>query len=161
MSVLLEAVQRALQEDGWPCQLLDDPPGLQAIYRGDHGQWVCQAEVFEDRDLLLFYSICPLLAPVERRGAMAECLTRANSAVLMGTLQMDFESGEICCRTSLDTNGGVPPAGEIRSLAYANVIMLDQYLPAIMAVASGAQSPAEAIAQAEAKIATAYSVAVE
>ncbi|MGB5709470.1 MAG: YbjN domain-containing protein, partial [Waterburya sp.] len=87
--------------------------------------------------------------PQKQRLAMAEFLTRANYGITIGNFEMDFDSGEIHYKTSIDVGEDRLSTALVQQLVYANVTIADRYLPGIMAVIYGKVSPAEAIAQIE------------
>ncbi len=104
------------------------------------------------------YSICPLRIPVDRRSAMAEFLIRANYGLVIGNFEMDYDDGEVRYKTSLDVEEMEDLAGPmdtaedagptfvlLRHIVYANVAAMDRYLPGILAVLAGSQTPAEAV----------------
>ena len=80
---------------------------------------------------------------------MAEFLTRANSGMIIGNFELDFADGEIRYKTSIDVEGDSLSSSLIKRLVYANVTMMDEYLPGIMSVIYGDVEPKDAIAQIE------------
>jgi hypothetical protein len=118
-------------------------------FQGENGKWTCYARVREEQEQFLFYSICPVNAPDSKRMAIAEFLTRANSGTIIGNFELDFTNGEIRYKTSIDVQGDSLSFELIKQLVYANVTMMDQYLPGIMSVIYGEVEPKDAIAQIE------------
>ena len=146
---LFDIVTAFFAAEDWPIYNRKDTTDLQLAFQGDNGQWSCYVRVNETRKEFLFYSLCPVTAPVDKRLTMAEFLTRANYGLTIGNFEMDFDSGEIHYKTSLDVEGDQLSTALVRQLVYANVMIMDQYLPGIMAVLYGKVSPIEAIAQVE------------
>lgn len=149
MSTLFDILLTFFQEDSWNPTQIDDDPVLRMGFNGDNGQWICYAQAREEQDQCVFYSICPITTPEAHRTPMAEFLTRANYGLIIGNFELDLNDGEIRFKTSLDVEGTELNAALIKSLAYANVLTMDRYLPGIMAVASGHASPIAAIEQIE------------
>jgi hypothetical protein len=58
---------------------------------------------------------------------------------------MDFDDGEIRYKTSIDVEGDLLTTDLIKQLVYANIMMMDHYLPGIQAVIDGTMSPKQAI----------------
>jgi hypothetical protein len=58
---------------------------------------------------------------------------------------MDFADGEIRYKTSIDVEGSHLDSALIGQLVYANVQVMNTYLPCIMAVIDGNVSPVEKI----------------
>jgi hypothetical protein len=69
--------------------------------------------------------------------------------MIIGNFEMDFEDGEIRYKTSIDVEGDSLSSALIKRLVYANVMMMDAYLPGIMSVIYGDVEPKDAIAQVE------------
>ena len=146
---LLETVIEFFEDDDWPFARLDDPALLSLAFQGDNGRWTCYAQVREDAQEFIFYSLCPVNAPADRRSQMAEFLTRANYGLILGNFEMDFTDGEIRYKTSIDVEGDRLSQSLVKRLVYTNVTLMDKYLPGIIAVVEEGISPAAAIAQVE------------
>jgi hypothetical protein len=136
--------------DDWPFVQLPEQPTLQISFQGENGKWNCYARARVEQQQLVFYSICPVNAPEDKRLAVAEFITRANSGMIIGNFELDFSDGEISYKTSIDVEGDRLSAALIQRLVYANVTMMDEYLPGILSVIYGNLSPKDAIAQIEA-----------
>jgi hypothetical protein len=149
MTPILETIVRFFEEEDWHILRLEEEPILQAIFRGESGEWPCYAIAHEEQQQFAFYSLCPVHAPEEMRMAVAECITRANHHLIIGNFELDFEDGEIRYKTSIDVEGDRLSLALIQQMVYANLAMMDHYLPGIMAVLYGGVSPAEAIAEIE------------
>jgi hypothetical protein len=80
---------------------------------------------------------------------LAEFITRTNYGLIVGNFEMDFADGEIRYKTSIDIDGDELTSEIIKHLVYANVTMMDEYLPGIIAVIEKDVSPVDAIAQIE------------
>jgi hypothetical protein len=81
--------------------------------------------------------------------AMAEFLTRANFGLAVGNFEMDWESGAIRCKTSLDIEGTQLNEALVEGLVNANLITSERYLPGMRAVAENGANPEEAINEIE------------
>ncbi len=149
MGQILDTAIGFFQQDEWTFTQLEDQPILRLGFQGESGQWTCYAQAREEQAQFLFYSLCPVKAPEDRRMAVAELLTRANYGMFIGNFELDFSDGEIRYKTSIDVEGGQLTPALVRPLVYASVLMMDRYLPGIMSVIYGGVSPAEAVAKAE------------
>jgi hypothetical protein len=146
---LAEEVHRFFADHDWPTAPYEEPPSLQMMYQGDCGRWGCLALIREEEQQLIVYSVCPAGAPQERRTQMGEFVTRANSRLSMGNFEMGYETGEVRFKTALDLGGHPISQALINQLVFGNVLLMDRYLPGIMAVLYGDVSPVDAIAQIE------------
>ncbi|RKX27305.1 MAG: hypothetical protein DRP46_10030 [Candidatus Zixiibacteriota bacterium] len=151
MGQILETVLKFFSDDEWPFSRLGERPILRTGFAGDNGEWTCYAQVQEEQERFIFYSVCPVKAPEEKRPAMAEFLTRVNYGLVIGNFEMDFSDGEIRSKTSADFEGDRASVAVIKNLVYANVLTMDLYLPGIMSILYGDVSPAQAITQVEGK----------
>lgn len=131
--------------DDWSFTRLQGEPVLYTAIQGKHGEWNCFAQIRADRAQFVFYSICPIVVPEEQRFTIAEFLTRANSGLILGNFELDFEDGEIRYKTSIDVTDDWLSQALIKQLVYANVSMMDEYLPGIRSVIAGETTPIAAI----------------
>jgi hypothetical protein len=144
-----EEIVNFFEEDGWPFVQIEGEPLLQMVFQGENGKWTCYAKARDDQKQFVFYSVCPVNTPDSKRLAVAEFMTRANSGMIIGNFEMDFEDGEIRYKTSIDVEDDSLSSALIKRLVYANVMMMDAYLPGIMSVIYGDVTPVDAIAQIE------------
>jgi hypothetical protein len=122
---------------------------LLTAFQDENGKWTCYAKARVEQQQFVFYSVCPVNAPENKRLAIAEFLTRANSGMIIGNFELDFADGEIRYKTSIDVKGDFLSFELIKQLVYANVTMMDEYLPGIISVIDGDVLPKDAIAQIE------------
>lgn len=146
---LLDTALAFFREENWPVTTVPSAPYLHAGFHGTNGQWLCLAHAHEAEGVLAFYSSCPVVIPEGKRAAVAEFLTRANYGILIGNFEFDLETGELRYKSSIDVQGETLTVTLVRSLVYANLAMMDQYLPGIMAVVFGNIAPLDAIRQIE------------
>ncbi len=136
-------------EDDWSFTKLSGEPTLQLAFQGKNGAWHCYAKAKEENQQFVFYSICPISTPEEKRGSLVEFLTRANYAMILGNFELDYNDGEVRYKTSIDVEGDRLTFALIKRLVYTNVMMMDIYLPGIISVVQDDASPAEAIRSIE------------
>lgn len=146
---IFEEIVNFFKADDWPFVQIVGQPALQIAFQGENGKWNCYARARVEQKQFVFYSICLVNAPENKRLAIAEFLTRANSGMIIGNFELDFADGEISYKTSIDVEGDRLSFALIQRVVYANVTMMDEYLPGIMSVLYGNLSPEEAIAQIE------------
>jgi len=146
---ILEEIIDFFTEDDWPFTKIKGEPVLLTAFQGENGKWTCYAKVRVEQEQFVFYSICPVNAPENKRLAMAEFMTRANSGMIIGNFELDFADGEIRYKTSIDVKGDFLSFELIKQLVYANVTMMDEYLPGIKSVIEEDVEPKDAIAQIE------------
>ncbi|WP_168500143.1 YbjN domain-containing protein [Anabaena sp. UHCC 0204] len=120
------------EKDDWQFRKIDDEDSLLLAFEGDNGRWNCYAKVREEQKQFVFYSICPVQISEDKRLTIAEFITRANYGMINGNFEMDFNDGEIRYKTSIDVDGDQLSYALIKNLVYANVTMMDEYLPGII-----------------------------
>lgn len=143
---LFEVVCNFFDDEGWSYSQVDDEATLQLYYSGDHEKLACYARVREDFDQFIFYVLFPVNVNDERRLAIAEFITRANYGITIGNFEMDFADGELRFKSSIDVEDNHLTTALVRNLVYNSLIMMNKYLPGIMAVINDQASPLEAIA---------------
>lgn len=146
---IMDVVLRFFQEDQWNYQQIDKKPIVRAGFRGEHGTWVCFARADEENQRFLFHSTMGLNIPPQYRSAVAEYITRVNFGLPLGNFEMDFDTGDVRFKTSVETPDGGLTIGMVRALAYANVRSMDRYFSGVLAVVHGGLSPEAALARAE------------
>jgi len=145
---IFQAIVNFFKEDNWPFVQIKGQSALRLAFEGKNGKCDCYAQVREQQQFV-FYSICPVNAPENKRLAVAEFITRANSGMIIGHFELDFTEGQIRYKTSIDVEDDSLCSALIKRLVYANVMMMDAYLPGIMSVIYGEVTPLDAIAQIE------------
>lgn len=149
IKLILEDVIKFFQRENWQYIQVEGEPTLVLQFQGDNGRWLCHAKVIEAEKQLIFYSICPVNAPEDKRLAVAEFLIRANYGLSIGNFELDFGDGEIRCKTSVDVEERQLDSALIRRLIYINLALMDSYLPGIESVIYRDISAVEAITQIE------------
>jgi hypothetical protein len=171
MGKIYDSMAEFFKKDDWPATQIEGQTAMSMNFQGQNGRWGCLARADEEKELVLFYSYCPIKAPEDKRPILADFLTRANYGLYIGNFEMDYNDGEIRYKTSIDVEGNksideVPGAdgktlekkGDepvqlsfalMKRLVYDNVGVMDKYMPGVMAVVYGGASPTEAIAKVE------------
>jgi hypothetical protein len=132
------------QEEEWAFKQLDDST-LHLLFQGKNGQFNCYARAREAQQQFVFYSLCPVKVPQKKRKQLGEFVCRANFGMIIGNFELDFNTGEIRYKTSIDIKDNFLTEETLKQLVYTNVLTMDQYLPGIEAVISSKTSPEEAI----------------
>jgi hypothetical protein len=146
---IFEAIINFFTEDDWAYTKIQGEPTLRLAFQGQNGKWTCYAKAREQQQQFVFYSICPVNVPETKNLAIAEFIARANFGMIIGNFELDFTNGEIRYKTSIDVEGTNLTFLQIKRLVYANVMMMDQYLPGIMSLLDSDVEPKDAIAQIE------------
>ena len=110
----------------------------------EEATWSCTAIWDDEDETLFFYGACGVVPPA-RLAAAAEYITRANSGLSVGNLEMDYDDGEVCVKTSADLTDLEVVTALIDHLLGANVVAVAAFAPGLLEVIEG-RDPAEAYA---------------
>lgn len=147
---IFDVVIQFLQQNNWSFFQHETEPILRMNYQGEHGEWVCTAKTREQHGQLIVYSSLPVNVPENKRLTVAEFLTRANFGLIVGNFEMDLNDGELRYKTySIAAKGSDISTDLIGQLIFANVMIMDRYLPGIMSVIYANVSPETALMQVE------------
>jgi hypothetical protein len=134
---LLADLRTLFRENGWPFSDVRGAPVLLSELSGILGRWKFYAQVVEEQDLILLYSVCPFRVPEERRAEVSEFLTRANYGLAAGNFELDFGDGEVRYKTALQRHVDGLDAATLKRAVRANGIAMETYLPGVGAVITG------------------------
>jgi hypothetical protein len=144
-----ELLRRFLEDDGWFPHRIDGQHAYRAYYKGKNGELRCYAQIRVDLEQFIFYAVSTVKVPDEARPGVAEFITRANYGLRIGNFELDYGDGEVRFKSSLDFESEALTVGLIRNAVYPAVQTMDDYLPGLMKVAFGGQTPFEAIEEIE------------
>lgn len=136
-----------LWELGWDHD--DEEPLVHFRHAGRHGVWQVVLHCRDDVDQLVVLSFAPGTVAEDRRGPMAEFLTRANCTMPVGNFEMSFDSGEVRFRTSVDVEDTMLDPAMLDTLVTVNLAAMDHYLPGIEAMHGNGAVAAEEIARVD------------
>lgn len=154
MTPIQDAVESFLTETGWGFERHASEPAVAVQIAGDNGRFSLYIQFDEGRKQLVAYALSPVRCPPARRGAMLELIARANWGLILGNFEMHLDTGDVRFKTSADVEAATfTPAGAAPIL-FPNVLSMDRYLPAIMAVIYSERSPEELVAEVEASSAS-------
>lgn len=99
---------------------------------------------------VVIYTVCPIKVPINQRLSVSEFITLANTNLVLGNFELDFEDGEIRYKASYNYDDTFPNSEIVflRNL-YATFNMLDKYFPGFMSVIYGNATAKHAIYQIE------------
>ena len=147
--MMAEAVNSFFQAEEWTVNQSEDGATWATGFEGENGQWPCYAEINPEKFQFIFYSICPVTAPDDKKALMAEFLTRANYGLIMGNFEMDFSDGEVRYKTSIDVENDRLSLELVRNTVYANLSLMDTYLPGILKLIYSDATPVDVIDEIE------------
>lgn len=105
----------------------------------------CILDIRESSDLILFYTVLPLMVPEDRRSVVSEFIARANYGLRIGNFELDFRDGELRYKTYASTNQSCINIDIVRHLIHANIQTFEKYVPGVLKVIYSDMTPEEAI----------------
>lgn len=153
MAVAFEQLVRHFDERNLRFQADPEQQSIYASFWGDMFLSRVTAVVEERHRMFQVFADAPLRIPEGARPLVAEALTRANVGLRIGKLEFDLERGLLRYQAATL----LPESGELDDESISRLIgvalaMLDRYLPAVMSIVFANESPAEAIARADADL---------
>ncbi|MDB9313580.1 YbjN domain-containing protein [Spirulina sp. CS-785/01] len=128
---LLQTVKQFFSQENWPIYQISDSPSFYVKVRGTNEEWYCLAQINEPYEQFIFYSYCPWLVPENKKLGVAEFLAKTNLELIVGNFELNYESGEIRYKTSIDVEGSRLVPSMVKQLISINIGMMDAYLPVI------------------------------
>ena len=144
-SRIYKSVEAFFIKNKWQFSIDEKSNDMHMEFQGIHAKWICSAHSYEDRNQFVFYSNIPVQVPKEKRMLLSEFLNRANYRQVIGNWEIDLDRGLIRFKTSIDIEGVEFQEKLINYVIMPNVVAADKYLPGIVSVLDGQQSPKEAI----------------
>ncbi|HBE21517.1 MAG TPA: hypothetical protein DDW51_28965 [Cyanobacteria bacterium UBA11367] len=131
----------------WDLRQVEELSGtiLEMDYVGLEGQFKCQLQVRNKRREFICYALYPKAVPTPKLLAIAELFVLLDTDI--GNFELDWDSGQLRYRTSIDFHGSqFNPVLAIRQ-AYVCADSMDRELPLLRLVIEEDVLPAEAIKQ--------------
>ncbi|MCD4786092.1 MAG: YbjN domain-containing protein [Candidatus Eremiobacteraeota bacterium] len=149
---MIEIVKKFLEEEKFKYEVDDDNQIITLFLSGNTGSWMGLANVNQENNQLIFYSVIPSRVPKESRAPVMEFITRANYNLLIGNFEMDMEDGEVRFKTSIDVSGDNLSIALVKNMIYFNFIAIDRHLESLMKVMYGNMSAKKAFEEAVEKM---------
>jgi hypothetical protein len=122
-----------------------DNHSICADFREDVGVYRVVATVDSDEGLFQVFGHSPVRVPAGSRSAIAETIARANYGLKVGKFELDFDDGDLRFQAAQILPSDSLDDDTIRRLIGTAIIMLNTYLPAVLSVIYGNETPKDAI----------------
>jgi len=142
---LHDALVSFLNGENWEFSTNDDNTMLTLDFAGVNAKLRIYCIIREEHDQALFYTVCPFQVPEGQRPQIAELISRANSQVIIGNFELNYDSGEVRYKTSLEIPESAVSVEVLRPLLFTSAIMMDSFMPAVIAVLHGGKTPLDAM----------------
>lgn len=149
MSEILQNTKQFFDAEDWAYQ--EAQSGLMLNFGGKNGQWRCFARIREEQGQFIFYSFAPYELTPDQFPVVSEYAMRANFGLFIGNFELNYATGTLQYRTSIDVEGEEDKLSSalMKHLVYQNVLTMDRYLPGLRAILEEGVSPEAAISRVE------------
>ena len=106
-------------------------------------------EVYEERFAVDVYLYAPSVISERKRKDVAELLGRINYGLMVGQISLDFESGKVRYKGTLEVKEGSLSVAMVNIMVDRGMSILDHFLPAVMSVAFADTLPKDAYEMVE------------
>lgn len=135
---LIDIAQTCLDDMQLPATRVPNLPVINLPIDSENGKLNMFIHSHEETHRIFVYTRPQdLLVPIERIGALAEFLTRANYGLPLGNFEIDMNDGEMNFKNSLDISDGVLTTKMVQTLIVFSLECLNRYLPGIREVIGG------------------------
>ncbi|WP_124949519.1 YbjN domain-containing protein [Sulfuriferula thiophila] len=137
---LIDIAQACLDDMHLPATRVPNLPVINLPIENEDGKLNMFIHSHEEAHRVFVYTRPQdLLVPIERIGALADFLTRANYGLPLGNFEIDMNDGEMNFKNSLDISDGVLTTKMVQTLIVFSLECMNRYLPGIRAVIAGAE----------------------
>jgi hypothetical protein len=145
-----EAVIEYIESKNWKYQVVHENRFIHFGISANNGKIDCVADVREERRQFIFLSHSIVNAFGDKLHQVAEYLNRINYSLVIGSFELNMDDGKIRFKTSMFYDENLPPSLEvIERTIITNLYMMDRYIPGIMSILFGHQTPKEAFDEIE------------
>lgn len=113
--------------------------------KGSNAEWTCYAYSKELERQLVLYSVFPYKIKSYKRAAIAEFVARVNYDMMIGNFELNFDTGEVRYKTSIDLGLYIFEPITLQNLMEANFACMDTYFEGLMKIIYSSASPEEVI----------------
>jgi hypothetical protein len=142
---MMELISNYLKNEGWSFSQVAGRNALEFDYQGQYSSWTCYALAKPEYDECSFFSVYPDNISKANHAAIVEYITRANYGLPVGNFEMDWDSGELRFKTSLDFEGDRLSEILLNRLVKTNLFLMDKYTFGINKILKEGKTPGEAL----------------
>jgi hypothetical protein len=145
---IIEVIKQYCEEEGVKYRQVDER-GIHAGFQGRNFSYQLLARAREGHRQAFFISMVPVKIQPEQRPVVAEFLCRANFGLILGNFELDYETGEVRYKTSVDVTGGELTSRMVKTQFDVNLATVDKYAKGLIGILYRGLTPAQAIAEIE------------
>lgn len=145
-----KAVIEYIESKNWKYQVVSENKFIHFGISANNGKIDCVADIREERKQFIFLSHCVVNAFSDKLLEVADYLNRVNYSLVIGSFELNMEDGKIRFKTSMFYDENLPSSMDvIERTIITNLYMMDRYIPGIMSILFGHQTPKEAYDEIE------------
>jgi len=133
----INIIKDFLKSQEWQFTQLEGKNILLFGIGGKNGKFQCIADLIEEESKLIFFSVCGVNTPTNKRQDMLQLLNGLNYKLFLGNFEMDLQYGEVRFRTSVSFKHIELNQNFIEELIMSNIVIMDKSLPAILGLIFG------------------------
>lgn len=133
----INIIKDFLKKQDWQFTQVEGKNILLFGISGKNGNFQCIADLIEEENKFIFFSVCGANTPTNKRKETIELLNVLNYKLFFGNFEMEIQDGEIRFRTSLLFNHIELNVDIIEEIVMSNIITMDKSLPSIMGLLFG------------------------
>jgi hypothetical protein len=145
---IIGVIKQYCDEDGIKYRQVDERT-IHAGFQGRNFNYQLLARAQDGHQQAMFYSMVPVRIQPEHRPAVADFLCRTNFGLILGNFEMDYETGELRYKTSVDVEGGELTSSMVKTLMHVNLSTADKYAKGLIGILYRGLTPVQAIAEIE------------
>jgi hypothetical protein len=131
-------------------QLGAEEQSIQFGMVGAVANYMCQWRVSPDEEVVQMRVYYPIMVrEPEARQRVAEFIARANHNMMVGSLRIDMDDGEVTYHVPHILGGDMPSSEQIRDLFVTAFTTADRYFPSLMLLLFGGYTASDAVYLAE------------
>lgn len=145
-------LKEVLFADGWYPQEIEGDNVFWARYSSEAGMLKCYFQIITELEQFIFRAIpenSSFKVPKDRLITVAEYITRANSGLRIGNLELDFSNRQICYKSSINFASEELTPKLIRNVIDPALEAIDTYLPYIPNIIDKTKTPIRAVTAIE------------
>jgi hypothetical protein len=140
-----ETLQSFLAQKEWKTGIVDNHYAYKCEFQTKNIELVCFFQIRPDLEQFLFYAVPDFITPFDKLGLVAEYIARVNSGMRIGNFEVDFRDGQIRFKSSINFKGEILTLGLIENTISPALAAMETYLPGLLSVIEGRQTPVRAI----------------
>jgi hypothetical protein len=141
----INIIKEFLKSQEWQFTQVEGKNVLLFGIGGKNGNFQCIADLIDEDNSLIFYSVCGANTPENKRLDMLQLLNDLNYKLFFGNFEMDFQAGEVRIRTSISFKHFELNQDFIEELIMSNIVTIDKSLPSIVGLMFGEISVEKAL----------------